>query len=344
MKTFLAITATAMLASSASAGLTTDTFSYANSAAFEAVYTKSNTSGGDWNATFDGSKFTVNGSTPATGNFDSFYAIRPIGSITGNFSVTIDATWLSANESGERARIAVEVLKGDGSGSHPTGLTPTQPWTAPNTVASAGIWNDYGINATSTMIAGHDNPAIVPSNFPWQPQIAIGTGGNATLTVKRVAGILTVAYNGGSVSRSYSLPNSDTITYVGLWYSHFTGYPGVYDGSATYTLDNLNVYTPPAGLQPGDANRDGSVDINDYLLIRGHAFVAAPYGPTPLGDLNDDEFVDFNDFQIWKTAFPGGAVAAEAAIAALIPEPSSVSISLCGLAALLWRARRRTPR
>jgi hypothetical protein len=294
------------------------------------VYTKSNTAGGDWTATFNGSQFSVNNSTPATGGFDSFYARRPIGSITGNFSATIDMSWLSANEGGERARIAIELLTGDGTGTHPASLPGGAPWLAPNTVASAGIWNDYGINASSLLIDGHENPALAPPAFPWQPQIGLGTSGSAVLTIKRLGGILTVSYDGTGATRSYSLPNSDTYTHIGIWYSHFTGFPGQYDGSATYTLDNLVVYTPPAGLQPGDANRDGAVNINDYLLIRAHAFEEAPYGPTALGDLNDDEFVDFADFQIWKTSFPGGIAAAEAAIAA-IPEPGSLGLALAAL-------------
>jgi hypothetical protein len=100
------------------------------------------------------------------------------------------------------------------------------------------------------------------------------------------------------------------------------------------------MFIPPPAV-PGDADRDQGVDIDDYLLIQAHAFEAAPFGPTPLGDLNDDEFVDFDDFQLWKTNFPGGVAAAEAAIAALVPEPISLGIGGVALLALLLGNRRR---
>ena len=337
------LTAWTLFSTSATFAVTlTDNFTYANSAAFEAVYTKSNTAGGDWTAAFNGSQMSVSNSTPATGNFDSFYGRRPIGNVTGNFSATIDLSWLSANEGGERARISIELLKGDATGLHPASAPMNAPWTTANTVASAGIWNDYGVNATSLLIDGHDDPALAPAAFPWQPQIALGASGTADLTIKRLGGILTVSYDGTGATRIYSLSNSDTYTHIGIWYSHYTGLPGQFDGSANYTLDNLVVYTPPAGLQPGDANRDGSVNISDYLLIRANAFEDAPYGPTALGDLNDDEFVDFADFQIWKTSFPGGIAAAEAAIAA-VPEPGSLVLALTA-AVFLWTSRRRNQR
>jgi hypothetical protein len=224
----------------------TDDFSYADNAAFEAVYTKSNTSGGDWTASFDGSKMTVSNSTPATGNFDHFYARRPIGSVTGDFNASLDLTWNSANEGGERARIAIHLLKGDGTGVHPTSLPQFAPWTFPNDAASAGLWNDYGINAVTLLINGEEGPGSgETAQFPWRPGPGIGTSGAATVSLSRIGGNLTATYDDGTVMRNYTVPNTDVFTHIGIWYSHFTGFPGQFDGSASYTVDNLVVDVIP---------------------------------------------------------------------------------------------------
>ena len=226
-----------------------DDFSYANSAAFESVYTLSNTAGGAWNATFDGSKMTVSNSTPATGAFDHFYARRPIGNVAGDFNASLNLTWNSPNESGERARIGLHLLKGDGTGVHTTSLPQNAAWTFANDAASAGLWNDYGINAVTLLIDGLEGAGSGrTAQFPWRPGPGVGTGGAATVTLSRTGGNLTATYNDGTVTRSQTVANADQFTHIGIWYSHFTGFPGQFDGSATYTIDNLvfNVVPEPA--------------------------------------------------------------------------------------------------
>jgi hypothetical protein len=95
---------------------------------------------------------------------------------------------------------------------------------------------------------------------------------------------------------------------------------------------------------PGDANGNGVVDINDYLTIRSHSFTHQLLGQN--GDANDDGFVDFGDFQVWKAHFPGGAGAADAAIASLgVPEPASLALcSVVGAVLLLAAGGRRSNR
>jgi hypothetical protein len=58
------------------------------------------------------------------------------------------------------------------------------------------------------------------------------------------------------------------------------------------------------------------------------------------GDVNYNGFVDFADFHEWKTSFPGGIAAAEAALAA-VPEPAAATLAAGMLAALVAFARRR---
>lgn len=103
-----------------------------------------------------------------------------------------------------------------------------------------------------------------------------------------------------------------------------------YDASGTYDY----------GV-PGDANGDGVVTPADYLLIQANSFTNV--APGTLGDVNDDGFVDFNDFHQWKTYYPGGPFAAEAALAALgsVPEPASFGLAMGAVGFLLMHRRKR---
>jgi hypothetical protein len=107
-----------------------------------------------------------------------------------------------------------------------------------------------------------------------------------------------------------------------------------------FTYDTAGTYNPGA---PGDGDGDGDVDINDYLAIRANSFTNQLLGRN--GDVNDDAFVDFDDFREWKVNFPGGAAAADAAIAALgVPEPASIVLSGMAAVFLLVRAGRKANR
>lgn len=102
-----------------------------------------------------------------------------------------------------------------------------------------------------------------------------------------------------------------------------------------FTYNAAGVYNPGA---PGDADGNGVVNINDYALIQANSFTVVPLGS--LGDVDDTGFVDFDDFQQWKTSFPGGVAAAEAAIAAL-PEPTSFGLAMGAVGLLLMKRRNR---
>lgn len=102
-----------------------------------------------------------------------------------------------------------------------------------------------------------------------------------------------------------------------------------------FTYNAAGVYNPGT---PGDADGNGVVNINDYTLIQANSFTTVPLGS--LGDVDDTGFVDFDDFQQWKTSFPGGVAAAEAAIAAL-PEPTSFGLAMGAVGLLLMKRRNR---
>jgi hypothetical protein len=104
-----------------------------------------------------------------------------------------------------------------------------------------------------------------------------------------------------------------------------------------FTYDAAGVYNPGP---PGDADGNGSVDIQDYLAIQANSFTRVLLGKN--GDANDDGIVDFVDFHQWKEFFPGGAAAADAAIAALsVPEPSSLILIAGAMFLILSGGQRR---
>lgn len=147
-----------------------------------------------------------------------------------------------------------------------------------------------------------------------------------------------------AISRTAAQPNGITFNPVGgssfdlLFAAEDTvldNYPNNGDQDF-FTYDASGTFNPGA---PGDADGLNGVTIADYLIIQSNSFTAQAFGKN--GDVDDNGFVDFADFQQWKTNFPGGVAAAEAAIAAL-PEPSSFGMLI--LAGMGLAARRRRQR
>jgi hypothetical protein len=128
-----------------------------------------------------------------------------------------------------------------------------------------------------------------------------------------------------------SLPNLATgVTHVRLEFL------GVENGYTGYT--EIDVFGAQQFL-PGDANRDGSVNINDFIVISNN-FSKVPSSPGLDGDVFVDNLVDQRDFRLWKNAV-GPAVAAEAEAYLAAPEPSlmvMVGLALAGIACI-WRRR-----
>jgi hypothetical protein len=117
-------------------------------------------------------------------------------------------------------------------------------------------------------------------------------------------------------------------------------FPSGYD----LTAGNTTTFTLALTL-PGDADLNGTVDFNDFLVLQNH--FGQPNTTFATGDFNFDQQTDFNDFLALQNNFgtsvagtPFVATAAEVkamtAFAAVVPEPA-------GLAALGlgWVAIRR---
>jgi hypothetical protein len=92
------------------------------------------------------------------------------------------------------------------------------------------------------------------------------------------------------------------------------------------------------GLIPGDVNGDLVVNTNDYSIIRDH--FQQTNAPRTNGDLNGDGNVNFVDFRIWKNNRPPGSGSVDDLLAQLVPEPSSLTLFVVGIAIVGRRCRR----
>jgi hypothetical protein len=119
---------------------------------------------------------------------------------------------------------------------------------------------------------------------------------------------------------------------------------GAIPGSLVNAAQDLHV-TMQGPL--ADINGDNVVNPHDYQLLLGNMGLHLE-GPLPpaSGDLNFDGKIDSADFGIFKTEFPGGPAALEAALAAalpqtLLPEPDARLLASCAAGVLCFTRRHR---
>jgi hypothetical protein len=128
-----------------------------------------------------------------------------------------------------------------------------------------------------------------------------------------------------------SLPNLKTgVTHVRL------DFLAVENGYTGYT--EIDVFGTQQFL-PGDANRNGTVDINDFIVISNN-FSKVPSAPGLDGDVFVDNIVNQRDFRLWKNAV-GPAVAALVEGNFSVPEPSLAALLGFAMTAVAsWRRAR----
>ncbi|MFO0896608.1 MAG: PEP-CTERM sorting domain-containing protein [Pirellulales bacterium] len=103
------------------------------------------------------------------------------------------------------------------------------------------------------------------------------------------------------------------------------------DGAGALSLSALEAYRLGDVSLPGDANRDGKVDLADFGILKDH------FGQSPAdwsaGDFDASGAVDLSDFGLLKANFGTTGVAA-------VPEPATWTLVLTGVAAFLGLRRR----
>jgi hypothetical protein len=122
---------------------------------------------------------------------------------------------------------------------------------------------------------------------------------------------------------------------------------GQFDLTPTGQQMFLNAVNYTAGLGfvvPGDVNRNGVTDINDYNIIRDNFL--ATNRTRAQGDLIDDNVVNFADFRYWKNNRTAGAAGSDIGDAELlaglgVPEPGSLALVMLGAVAWFSTSRRR---
>jgi T5SS/PEP-CTERM-associated repeat protein len=155
------------------------------------------------------------------------------------------------------------------------------------------------------------------------------------------------AYLSLSLAGAYSGYSRDDLSvwsYDGSAWSQLTANDLSFDGTyASFTATALNGYDYaivgiPLVRHPGDANGDGTVNINDLSVV------LANYDKTGMswsqGDFTGDGTVDIGDLSIilanYDKKFTAGGIKA-------VPEPSAIALLAAGLVGLLaygWRKQR----
>ena len=143
------------------------------------------------------------------------------------------------------------------------------------------------------------------------------------------------------------LPTGGQQGYLRLGANWITSESGFFDGSLAHVAIWNEVAASFDLPVAGDLNRDGDIDIHDFLdYLSGLAVDMSGLTPEEryeMGDLNSDGVNDFADFSIFKNAYEQvHGSGSFAAFLTRVPEPSTAALAVLGLllpAAACRRAR-----
>jgi hypothetical protein len=168
--------------------------------------------------------------------------------------------------------------------------------------------------------------------FIWVPNVANGTTGTLEDMNTVFASVLTGTYAGYVITDGLQInDNGDVLVRM----SNVAG------GGGNSTGLIALISTPWAVTHnPGDANGDGRVDINDLTIVLAHYNQTGQTWSQGAMDGDPTGTVDINDLTI-VLAHYGDTYAASAGLSA-VPEPAALAMLLAGLLlAAAWRITRR---
>ncbi|HEY7117006.1 MAG TPA: PQQ-dependent sugar dehydrogenase [Tepidisphaeraceae bacterium] len=212
----------------------------------------------------------------------------------------------------------------------PAGFNPTDPiFDYDHTNANGGIAVSGGY-----VYRGSENPALEGTYF-------FADYGNAKIWMTKYSG------TGNATVRLIQNPQASTPLYlptvsnigridnVSSFGEDALGRLYVVELGTNDTSGELYRLIPPA---PGDANLDRIVDITDFSTFYRNYDPAAAGKTWRQGDFNDDQIVDFRDYQILELAFGQTVPFGSLPDGTLVPEPG-VLVGLGLTMALLIRRR-----
>jgi hypothetical protein len=230
-----------------------------------------------------------------------------------------------------------------------SGGVTTNPYsTAPPTMTIGQMQTQRGISVVTTPIT---SGGTVLATVSGAPSTANPAGGGtiiaefqpgtlmSTSPVDVLEGHRVMFLSGSREHEANTTPDPDITTSSEI--------AGQYDLTATGQQMFLNAVNYTAGLGfvvPGDVNRSGVTDIDDYAIIRDN-FLATNRTRSQ-GDLLDDNVVNLADFRYWKNNRTPGAAGSDVSDAELlaglgVPEPGSLALVILGALAWLSSSRRR---
>lgn len=334
-----------------------DNFDYANNTALQAV----------WGAPLVGgataTSFTYaagSGKLSATGMADSDVGgfgtaiFNRTTNFAGNFVARMEFDWNQSAVLGAmfmEVRGASGVIASGGIGDDTGGpghaymqVGGGTTYLGPN---GAYVGNQtFEVNTGAITTSFNNAPIVSPAADAVRSGNSLGNVGTARLDIVRVGNQIS-AYIDNGVNK-YSLGPvagaTENVTSISLVFAGFAygGPTNVLVGDTGTHIAIDKIVLEPRRIA-GDANGDGSITLADYQIIQANSFTSQAIGNN--GDVNYDGVVNFDDFHQWKTSFPGGLTAAEAALAG-IPEPASFVTAAVGVACLasIRRGRSRSSR